>query len=144
MIRYSRKRQQGATLIEASMVLGVVLMVVLTTLEGGRLIYSYQSVVHLAQQGARYAAVRGSTAGTDTLRAGDAPVSTTSLSTYLNSIAPVSGITVTTAFSQNSNGENDLSSGQPLTVGVSYRFTPVIPFLPTMDIYSDATSVIYY
>ena len=59
-------RRRGQALVEFALVLPVFLLIVFGIIDGGRLIFTYNTVSNAARNGARVAIVNQSTSGTDT------------------------------------------------------------------------------
>ncbi|MBC7005069.1 pilus assembly protein [Photobacterium sp. BZF1] len=133
-------RQKGIFTVEFAIVCGLFFLILFTVLEGARLIYTYHSIANIARDGIRYASVRGTEAGEDSLRVGDAPVAVAQLKSYLNQRSNISDLDITTSWT---DGEA-LLSGDIISINVSVDFEPVTPFIPSITLTSDANSIIYY
>lgn len=59
--RNRAKREKGSAILEGALTLTVTLMMLFGIIEFGRATFAYNQVAYLAQDGARYASVRGST-----------------------------------------------------------------------------------
>ena len=87
-------------------------------------LYCYNFVCYSAQQGVRYATVRGST--------GQTVATTSSVQTYVNSLVAgvlnTNSMTVTTTWSPNNQ------PGSVVTVAVSYNFPPLTSIVSSVTI----------
>ncbi|WP_117233165.1 TadE/TadG family type IV pilus assembly protein [Vibrio maerlii] len=142
--RFSRHRQSGVTIVEFSIVALVFFLLLFATVEGARYIYSQTAVAHAAREGVRYAIVRGNDAAKDSLRADDAPASKDQISSFVNQRSSLNGLTVTTTWNLDSDDVPIKDSGQPVTVSVSYQFQSAVPFIPSANLTSASTGVIYF
>lgn len=133
--------------IEAAIVLPVFFLLVLSIMEGGRMIYAYGVMSHAAREGARYAVVRGTEAGQDGRRAGDAPAIATQVATYVKNRVVLSPIRVFTTWPLDDGGQPNKNAGQVVEVRVEYDFNTILPeLLPFSSITLTSTSrtVIYF
>ena len=76
--------QKGMTIVEFILVSVLFMFMIFSIIEGARYVYSNGALSHLAREGARYAAVRGSQAVKDPLRSSDAPATESTNSWPLN------------------------------------------------------------
>ena len=83
----ARQPRPGTTMVEAAMVYSATFLLLFGLMVGGLGVFRYQEVALVAREGARYAAVRGSTYQSETSNA--APTSTTVLN---NAVLPKAGI----------------------------------------------------
>src|SRR5207237_6031144 len=114
-MRRSRRRgseERGAAAVEFALVASVLLVVLFGVIEFGKLYSEFESLQSAAREGARVAAVRGTT-GDVVQRVDDAA------SPYTPSQTPSVSRTC-----------DDASAGQPVTVSWTQQFTVTIPFLP--------------
>lgn len=58
-IRSGRHGRRGATMVEFGLTFTIFMMLVVTSIEGGRLVWSWVTLSHATRQGARYAMVHG-------------------------------------------------------------------------------------
>jgi Flp pilus assembly protein TadG len=147
--------ERGDSLVEFSISISVLLMVVFGVIDCSRALYSYHFVSYAAQQGARYAMVRGgdwpSTCSSATSYACQA--STANIRSYVQSQAPLgitaSSITVTPTWPQQTvNGSGtgcnttatQADQGCLVKVQVSYTFRFMLPYLPTAGLGMTASS----
>ena len=112
------RSERGATLLEFALAAMLFFTVIFGTLEFGYAIWQYNLVAALAQDGARWASVRGFY-GVTSATAAD-------VQDYVRSRAYGLNVTVTT-----SPEPRTISTGQTVTVTVSQDFTIVSTFLPT-------------
>jgi Flp pilus assembly protein TadG len=81
-VRTRRDRRRGSSLVETALVTTPFFTLILGIIACGYLVFTYDSVAFAAQQGARWASVRGSTSGMAATAA--------SVQAYVNGQAPVS------------------------------------------------------
>lgn len=118
-------------MLESALSISVFLMMMFGVIEFGRATFAYTQLPYLAQQGARYASLHGSTA----------PVvaSTTDISNYVKTNAVgLSGLVVSTTWQSNQN-----VPGHWVRVNVAYPFTFLGPYMPgTMNLGAAAQDII--
>ena len=112
--------ERGNTLVEFGLASTVFFMTLFGILSLGVAVWQYNMVSDLAQEGARWAAVRGSTAST--------PATADSVSTYVTSRAL--GMTVTVATTWPDAGGTANQAGNRVQVTVTKSFTPMTAFVP--------------
>ena len=128
-VRSSRHRERGESLIEFAFASVVFFLVVFGTLEFGHAIWQYNLVSDLAQEGARWASVRGSTSSS--------PASAADVQTFVRSRAYGLNVTVTTApvpSTMSGNGSNIVA------VTVQQNFAIAVPFLSANTIPMSSTA----
>jgi Flp pilus assembly protein TadG len=147
------QNELGDTLIEFSLSAVVLMMAIFGVMDCSRALYIYHFVSYAAQQGTRYAIVRGANWGNNSC------VSTTTLNcnataanvtNYVQSIAPpgvAAGSIVVTATwpGENVNGaiagcSTINSQGCLVKVKVRYSFNFILPFLPNSAVVLKGTS----
>ncbi|WED21225.1 pilus assembly protein [Vibrio sp. JC009] len=134
-----KKAQKGIAIVEFTIVSAAFIFLLFAVAEGGRYIYSYNSVAHAARDGARYASVRGSNAALDSLRASDAPATQSSVASYLSQKSPLGNLSVSV------NWETiNKDPGEEVSVTVSYNFTSFMLLFNSITLTSTATSTIYF
>ncbi|NOH79638.1 pilus assembly protein [Vibrio sp. RE86] len=131
-------RQKGLTIVEFTIVAVFFMFMIFAIIEGSRYVYSNGALSHVAREGARYAAVRGSQATIDTARASDAPATSTSVANYVASRSPLNGVTTSVVWTPNN------TPGSQVTVTVSYTFNSFITLFNSVTLTSTATSIIYF
>jgi Flp pilus assembly protein TadG len=148
-------QERGDSLVEFSISISVLLMVVFGVIDCSRALYTYHFVSYAAQQGARYAMVRGgdwpSSCASATSYACQA--STANIQSYVQSQAPLgiraSSITVTPSWPQQTVNGSGTGCNTTLTqadqgclvkVQVSYTFRFMLPYLPTAGLGMTASS----
>lgn len=140
--------QQGMATVELAIALSVLFLLILAILDGGRLIYAYNVVSHTAREGLRYVVVRGTEAGLDDRRIGDAPATSDQVRNFVHNRTPgFSSMRITTTWPQDSGGQPLKGAGQVVEVRVEYDFEAVTPFfqaLPPLELSSTTRTVIYY
>jgi Flp pilus assembly protein TadG len=115
------RRERGETLIEFALGASLLFTLIFGVMQLGWGIWQYNLVADLAQEGARWAAVRGSSSAS--------PATSASVNTYVNSRAMMA-VTATTTWPSGN------SPGNPVSVVVTatpVRFTGYIPFVPTLS-----------
>ena len=122
-----RRNERGSELIEFAFVGILLFTLVFGILEFGRAIWIYETVAHLAREGARYAIVRGAESGS-TATASD-------VETYVQGrAAGMPGLVVTTAW------DPDNEPGSVVQVRVDRAFDPVVPLVGLGPITLSSTS----
>jgi len=127
---------RGQTLLEFALASVVFFITVFGTIEFGLAIYRYNMLSDLAQEGARWAAVHGSTS---TLT----PAGTAAnLQAFVQSRAPGFTVVATATPTANPSGT---SPGQIITVRVTSTFAPVTSFIPgaTLNLESTARMTVF-
>ena len=125
--------ERGNELVELSLVGPLLFMLVFGIMEVGRAIWIYDTVAHLAREGARYAIVRGGESG----RA----ASTADVDAHLQSLAAgMTGLAVTTTWTP------DNEPGSVVQVRVDRPFDPIVPLvgLPPITLSSTSRMVISF
>ncbi|MCL9781418.1 pilus assembly protein [Vibrio sp. S4M6] len=141
---FKKQGQRGTSIVEFTVVLGVLLVLLLGAIEGGRAIYTFNIVAHAAKQGVRFIAVRGADAAQDARRT-DAPATTADVVTFVRGQAPsLAGATVNVTWPLDGDGNIDQSAGRLVQVDVSTNFTGSTALIPNINISSTASGVIYY
>jgi Flp pilus assembly protein TadG len=116
--RTHHRNQKGSVLVESAMSLLTFLLLIFGIIEGGFLVWSYNTVAFAARQGTRYAAVRGAN--------NSSPATTATVQTYVQSQAVglnTTNLTATTTWSP------DNTPGNYVTVVVNYQYSPVTALL---------------
>jgi len=124
---------RGQSLVEFALASVVFFITVFGTIEFGLAIYQYNMVADLAQEGARWAAVHGSTSAS--------PATAAQLQTYVQGRSP--GFTVTvTATPANPSA---VGPGGIIAVQVASTFTPVTSLIPsaTLNLQSTARMTVF-
>jgi Flp pilus assembly protein TadG len=108
-----RQRTRGAsTLVEMPLIFTLYFSIVLGIITVAYLVFTYNSLAFMAQQGARWAAVRGSTSGQ--------PATASSVSTYvLSQGVGMNAAVVTTTWNP------DNKPGSSVTVNVAFSAVPL-------------------
>ncbi len=127
----------GAQLVEFALASAVFFMTTFGVLGLGVAVWQYNMVANLAQEGARWAAVRGSST--------PAQATNGTVSTYVLSRAPgmtAVDLNVTTTWPEGGSPAN--AAGKQVQVVVTKTFTPIVPFSPlgTLTLTSTARMVI--
>jgi Flp pilus assembly protein TadG len=131
----ARHAERGATLIETTLVMGVLLAIMFGVVDFGRAFYTYSFVANAARQGARWAIVRGA----NCTMLNDCNATSAELQTFVQSLSE-GGTTASniTATLQYPNGNN--SPGSVAEVTVSYPFKFMAPFVSSLTIPMSSTS----
>jgi Flp pilus assembly protein TadG len=124
--------QRGSTLIECALGSVLFFMTLFGILEFGQAVWRYNMVANLAQEGARWATVRGSGAS-----GGMTPASAAQVQTFVQSRAV--GLNVTAPTPPTSN-PSTLNAGDQVVVKVQTTFTPLTTLIPHSTITLSATS----
>jgi Flp pilus assembly protein TadG len=130
----SRRGARGETLIEFALALVLFLMTVLGVMEGGILVFRYNMLANLAQEGARRAAVCGKSSGL--------PSSDCNIKNFVQ--ARSLGIIASTADVDVSPSPSGLDPGATVEVRVQHTFnslTSLVPFGP-MTLRSTAQMIV--
>src|SRR5437870_2504551 len=126
--------EAGQSTVEFALILLLFLMVILGIFEGSRLIFNYNIVSEAAREGVRYAMVRGSAC---VLPDGSScTASATQIGDYVQSKAVGRPMTVNVTWPAPPN------PGSTVVVQVTSSFTPVVWFIPAVDLSSEARIVI--
>lgn len=119
--------ERGSELVELAFVSLLFFALVFGIMEFGRAIWIYDTVAHLAREGARYAIVRGAESGRAT-SAGE-------VETYVQGrAAGMTNLVVTTTW------EPDNEPGSVVQVRVEQTFLPIVPLLPLPSMTLTSTS----
>jgi Flp pilus assembly protein TadG len=126
--------EAGQSTVEFALILLLFLMVILGIFEGSRLIFDYNIVSEAAREGVRYATVRGSACALPD--GSSCTASATQISGYVQSKAVGRPVTV------NVTWPAPPDPGSTVVVQVTSSFTPVVWFIPAVDLSSEARMVI--
>ena len=135
MTRYAsawRRRDEGQSLVEFALSSLLFFTVLFGIVEFGLAVWQYNTVSNLAQEGARWASVRGSTS--------TMPATASDLQTYVQSRSP--GFTVTvTATPANPSA---VPPGGTIAVEVASSFSPATALVPsaTLNLASTARMIV--
>jgi Flp pilus assembly protein TadG len=127
------RRQRGSSLVEIALVSIPFFTLVLGIITAGYLVFLYNSTAYMAQQGARWASVRGSSS--------DSPATAAAVASYVDGqaagLSPGS-LTVNTSWSPNNN------PGSTVTVQVIYAAQPLarLAFPGSLNISSSSSTAI--
>jgi Flp pilus assembly protein TadG len=116
-------------MVEFAMIVLIALTLIFGIIQASLALYAYSFVSYGARCGARYAMVHGSRSSS--------PANGSSVQTYVQSLAfplDTSSMTVTTTWNP------DNSPGSTVTVGVTYIFRPLGPFLGTTNLTMTSTA----
>jgi Flp pilus assembly protein TadG len=120
--------RSGQSLIEFAVAAALFLLLLLGIMNFGIGIHRYNVVADLAQEGARWASVRGSGSRTGAASSND-------VQTFVQSRAP--GFTVSASATP---APNTLLPGATVTVVVNYTFAPFTGLVPQLSIPFQATA----
>jgi Flp pilus assembly protein TadG len=132
------RRETGQGTVEFALIFLLFLMLVLGIFEGSRLIFDYSLVSEAASEGVRYASVRGSTC--EVPDGSSCTASATEITSYVQSKTVGLPVTVSVSWPGPPSGSND--PGNSVSVQVTYPFTPVVWFIPAVDLSSTAQMAI--
>ena len=127
--RKRRHRQQGNTMVEASLTLTIMFMVLFGIVGFGRAIWAYSWASHASREATRWASVRGSESGLS--------IAQRDVRNFVTGIAPgfsPSNITVNATWER-----ADHKPGSDVTVQVSYDVSQLVPWVPRMNVSSTST-----
>ena len=126
--------ERGQTLIEFALALVLFMMTIFGIVELGLGVWQYNMVSNLAQDGARWASVRGSTATT--------AATNSTVQTYVQGRVPGMTPTVTTTWPDGGSPSN--APGNRVQVVVQKSFTPLTTLIPhaTLTLQSTAQMII--
>jgi Flp pilus assembly protein TadG len=113
-----RRDNRGQTLVEFALASIVLLSTIFGTLEFGIAVWRYNMVADLAQEGARWASVRGANSG-------GGGASAAQVQAYVQSRAPGFDVTVTTT-----PAPSTLNAGETVTVVVQSTYTSLTRLVP--------------
>src|SRR5688572_4091790 len=127
-VRWPLQDDRGQSLLEFALASVMFFVLVFGTIEFGRAVWQYNMMSDLAQQGARWAAVHGSTSAT--------PATAAQLEAYVQTRASGFAVTVTATPANPSAA----SPGTIIVVQVNSSFSPVTTLIPatTMTLSSTA------
>lgn len=130
--RRSRRRDEGQSLVEFALASVLFFTVLFGIIQFGLAVWQYNTVANLAQEGARWASVRGSSSSMAATAA--------QLQTYVESRSPGFSVTVTATPANPSAA----APGSTISVHVSSSFSPATTLLPsaTLTLTSRANMVV--
>lgn len=149
------RNEHGTALLEFTFSAVVLFMTILGIIDCARALYVYHFISYAAQQGSRYAIVRGAHWGSASCSASTATANcnatATDVQNYVQSLAPpgitASNITVTTTWpgttvtgSATGCTATTDADGCVVRVSVAYSFRFIVPFLPTPGLPFSAAS----
>jgi Flp pilus assembly protein TadG len=150
LLNSHRSRRRGATLVEAAIVYPIVFLLIVCLVVVGVAVFRYQQMSWLAQEGARWASVRGYQYHTDT---GNAAATQSDVSTYVTGKAAgldTSSLTVTTHWYYNGgsalNTSGSATNNTEVAVTVNYTWVPeaYASYLPGATLTSTAKMAMSY
>jgi len=117
-------RRKGASLVEFALVAFLCVILLLSTVEFGRLLLVYNTVANAAREGARYASVSGTGGGT---RAGRTPEEVAAEVRKFARAGPVdlTRLQISVGYPDGAN-----AAGMRVDVTVEYPYDPLIGLLP--------------
>ncbi len=132
-----RHRERGETLVEFAISFTVFLMTVLGTMEFGILVFRYNMLSDLAQEGAR----RGSVCGKYTVYTGGL-AGQCNISTFVQ--ARSVGINPTVAVTWSAGSAANSNPGDTVTVALTHQFNPLTKIVPlaTLTLSSSARMIV--
>ena len=145
--------ENGQSIVEAAVSMGLLLCMVIGVMEGGWLLYAYHYTAYTAREGARWATVRGSAcANTTVATAMPCPVLASDVQTYvvgMSSAALIklqpSDVSVSWQIAPNGTAPCSPSTqcnnpGDQVVVKVSYNFLLSVPLIPIPSVKVHSTS----
>lgn len=124
----------GQALVEFAVASIVYFMTLFGTISFGMAVYQYNGIADLAQEGARWAAVRGSSV----LPSLGTQATNDSVQSYVRGRALGSSVTVTTTWP--SGGSPSNSAGKRVRVLVTKSFTPFTSLIPNASLSLQSTA----
>jgi Flp pilus assembly protein TadG len=142
---------QGGSLMETAVSLGLLMIVIIGIAGGGLMLYTYHYLSYAARLGSRYAIVRGSAC---TGFPSACPAAAADIQSYVQTLTAVGinpvnlNVTATWCTSSSSPCTCTVSSGDPLCnnpgdqirVTVQYPFFLSVPFIPTSQVNMSSSS----
>ena len=122
--------ERGQSLVEFALVSPLFFLTLFGAIECGLVVWQYNTVSALAQEGARWASVRGSAAGT--------PATNGTVQTFVQGRAVGINPTVTTTWPDGGSPSN--LPGKRVQVLVQKDFVLAIPMLPTSTLVLQSTA----
>jgi Flp pilus assembly protein TadG len=127
-LRRRARKDDGQSLVEFAFASVLFFMLVFGTIEFGLAIWQYNMVSDLAQEGARWASVRGSSS--------TIPASASDLQTFVQSRSPGFTVTVTATPADPSAA----APGGTISVRVQSSFSPVTALIPSTTLSLESTA----
>jgi len=126
------RRDEGANLVEFSLIALMFFVVLLGIVEMGRLVLVYTSVANASRAGARYAIVHGGTRTGSGVTGPSGPGNTSQVETTVKNFASVglldtSRLTITVGYPNGSN-----TPGSLVSVTVTYPYDPFISYFSSI------------
>jgi Flp pilus assembly protein TadG len=130
------EREEGASLIEFSLIAVMFIIVLLSVVEMGRMILVYTTVANAARAGARYAIVHGQERTGSGVNGPSGPSCGPSSCTQINTVVQnfaaaglvnTANLTIAVAYPNGSN-----AAGSPVTVTVSYTYDPLVGYFKSI------------
>jgi Flp pilus assembly protein TadG len=137
-----RSARRGASIIEFTFVAFLLLVTIFASFEFDRMILVYTTVADSARAGVRYAIVHGSTR-TSTGDPASGPSNYTMVVTVVKNYA-AAGTIDTTALTVTAAYPSGNSPGSPVTVSVSYPYTPLFILPLQVNLSSTTKGVIVF
>jgi len=126
--------ESGQTLVEFALSFVIFIVTVFGILEFGVAVYRYNIVANLAQEGARWASVRGKSVNAL------AHASTADVSAFVQSRALGLDVTVNGSVTTPNGAPSALDPGQTVSVRVMTHFTPLTGLLPQTQLTLQSTA----
>ena len=129
--RLPRRGERGETLIEFALSLTLYMVTVFGTLQLGLVVWQYNMLSNLAQEGARWASVRGAAAGASAASASQVQTFVQGRSLNINPIVSVFSVDATSkACTATTVNPAALNSGQGICVRVTKTLNPFTRIVP--------------
>jgi Flp pilus assembly protein TadG len=126
--------EDGSTLVEFAMMSGLFFLTVLGTMEYARMVFNSNMVSFAAREGARYAAVRGSTAGANTASVSDIQAYTAGRSVGVVAAGDVTVFCGTMAANITTSCSTNNQPGKYVQVRAQATFSTGVPLLPVHSV----------
>jgi Flp pilus assembly protein TadG len=146
-----RSGEQGATLVEITLIIQLLLIVTFGIVECGRLMLAYTTLAKAARVGTRYAMVHGSYRRGTGVDGPSGPGNTGNVVSVVQGLTtaaglPAADVTVTDTGTEPMYPDGTNSVGARVRVKVSYPFSVIVPLvpLPTMTLVSISEGTICY
>jgi Flp pilus assembly protein TadG len=123
-----RRDQRGQSMVEFALASVVFFTLIFGIIQFGRAVFQYNTVSSLAQEGARWASVHGSTS--------DAPGTAAQLQSYVEGRAPGFAVTVTSTPANPSA----VPPGTVVSVRVVSAFDPAVKLIPSATLSLESTA----
>ncbi len=136
----TRNGQRGSSLPETAIIMTVLLALLFGIMDFGRAAYTYAFVAQMARQGARWSIVRGSQCSLLDHCNAQAPDVQNYVRGLSEGLTTASKINVATSWGNCPLGASGKAPGCTVTVAVTYPFSFLLPFMPSVGLNMTSTS----